>query len=156
MCGVPVDLSQVKKMPALHLASARGEPYLHLENPRMETRACFRAATHQFVALAGEGGPYRRAWSIPPSRETQKGGHYWLKKKFTALRANADDWLGPRRGAPREPGKAGGSMGASGLARIRAAAALPARTERPRPPASARYHGIGAGAGAGYVQERCA
>jgi len=133
MCGVPVDLSQVK-LPTYILAS-REDHIVPWKTAYENTRVL--GGSHQFV-LAASG--HIAGVVNPPSKNKR---HYWLNP---ALAARADDWLA---GARQEPGSWWIHWG-EWLAEY-GSSHVPARTEA----GSARYRGIEPAPGR-YVKERCA
>ena len=111
MCGVPVDLSQVK-LPTYILAS-REDHIVPWKTAYQNTRLL--GGPHEFV-LAASG--HIAGVVNPPSKNKR---HYWLNP---VLHASADDWLA---GARQQPGSWWNHW--SGWLAERSGSSVPARTE---------------------------
>ena len=133
MCGVPVDLSQVK-LPT-YVLSSRDDHIVPWKTAYQNTRLL--GGPHEFV-LAASG--HIAGVVNPPSSNKR---HYWLNP---VLHSSAEDWLA---GARQQPGS-WWSHWSAWLA-DRSGSRVPARTE----PGSAHYRGLEPAPGR-YVKERCA
>jgi polyhydroxyalkanoate synthase len=132
MCGVPVDLSQVK-LPTYILAS-REDHIVPWKTAYQNTRLL--GGPHEFV-LAASG---HIAGVVNPPAKNKR--HYWLNP---VLHACADDWLA---GACQQPGSWWNHW--SGWLAERSGSSVPARIE----PGNAHYRGVEPAPGR-YVKERC-
>ena len=132
MCGVPVDLSQIK-IPAFILAS-REDHIVPWKTAFQSTRLL--GGEIEFV-LAASG---HIAGVVNPASKNRR--HYWLNPALTTA---ADDWLA---GAGQQPGSWWNHW--SGWLAERSGKYVPARTT----PGSAKYPAIEPAPGR-YVRQRC-